>query len=188
MGMIKIINSSSKMAYSLLENLLYWAKNQNASISFYPSQLNLIDLIKEVVDFHEVSAMLKNIMVMTESEHNLQIFADQNMVTTILRNLLSNAIKFTPKNGKVKIITTFDSAYAYINITDTGIGLSKEQMEKLFFSDKEITKGTSGESGTGFGLLLCYEFAQLNKGNITVKSNLEKGSTFILSLPLRAEP
>jgi PAS domain S-box-containing protein len=187
MGMIKIINSSSKMAYSLLENLLYWAKNQNASISFYPSQLNLTDLIKEVVDFHEVSAMLKNIIVMAESEPNLQIFADQNMVTTILRNLISNAIKFTPKNGKVKIVTTSDTAYAYINITDTGIGLSKEQMEKLFFSDKEITKGTSGESGTGFGLLLCYEFAQLNKGNITVKSNLEKGSTFILSLPLRSE-
>ena len=188
LSMIKIINSSSKTAYSLLENLLYWAKNQNSSISFFPSSLVLIDSIKEVVDFHDVSARIKNIMVIIESEPNLQVFADHNMVNTILRNLISNAIKFTSKNGKVKITTSSDSVYAYVSIMDTGIGLSKEQLDKLFFSDKELTKGTSGESGTGFCLLLCNEFAQQNKGSITVKSEVGKGSTFILSLPLREDP
>jgi signal transduction histidine kinase len=187
LGMIKIINSSSKMAYSLLENLLYWAKNQNSSIPFIPSNFLLIDSIKEVIDFHEVSAKLKNIMMITESEPGLHVFADQNMVTTIIRNLISNAIKFTPKNGQVKITTSLDKTNAYVSITDTGIGLSKEQLEKLFIPDKEITKGTSGESGTGFGLVLCYEFAQQNRGRITVKSEVGKGSTFILSLPLHAE-
>jgi signal transduction histidine kinase len=187
MGMVKIINSSSKMAYSLLENLLYWAKNQNASIAFFPIKLNLNDMVKEVADFHEVSARLKNIIINCELEPDLQIFVDQNTVATILRNLISNAIKFTPKNGNVKIVTSSDPVYAYITITDTGVGLSVKQLETLFIPEKEITKGTSGESGTGFGLVLCHEFARLNGGNIIAKSDIGKGSTFILSLPLRAE-
>jgi len=187
MGMVKIINCSSKMAYSLLENLLYWAKNQNASIAFFPIKLNLNDMVKEIIDFHEVSARLKNIIINCELEHDLQVFVDQNTVATILRNLISNAIKFTPKNGNVKIVISSDPVYAYITITDTGVGLSVKQLETLFIPEKEITKGTSGESGTGFGLVLCHEFARLNGGNIIAKSDIGKGSTFILSLPLRAE-
>jgi two-component system, sensor histidine kinase and response regulator len=185
--MIRIINSSSKMACSLLENLLYWGKSQNSTIPFRPSRLNISDLIKEVTDFHEVSAKLKNIMIINDVIQDLFIFADHDMITTILRNLISNAIKFTPKNGEIRITSSVDANMGLIAITDSGLGISKAQLAKLFRSDKEITKGTSGESGTGLGLMLCKEFAVKNGGDILVKSEQRKGSSFILSLPLPPE-
>jgi PAS domain S-box-containing protein len=185
--MIKIINSSSKMAYSLLENLLYWGKSQSSTIQFRPADLNLSDIINEVIEFHNVSAFLKNIAIVNDSPQCIMIFSDIDMVTTILRNLLSNAIKFTPKNGQIQISCTSDSSYAVVTVTDNGIGISPEQLEHLFDADKEIIKGTTGESGTGLGLLLCKEFAVKNGGDILVKSQIEKGSSFILSLPLPAD-
>jgi PAS domain S-box-containing protein len=187
MEMIKIINSSSKLAFSLLENLLYWAKNQNASIPFNPSQINISDMIKEVVDFMEVSAKLKEIKLENESAPDVHVYADHNMITTILRNIISNAIKFTSKKGEITITTSVDNSLAYVTITDNGIGISNEQMNNLFSIDKETSRGTAGESGTGFGLVLCHEFAQHNRGAITVKSIQGKGSSFILSLPLNAD-
>lgn len=187
MEMIRIINSSSKMAYSLLENLLFWGKSQNATIPFRPATLNIADLIKEVADFHEVSAKLKNIVIINEAQYDLSVFADHDMVTTILRNLLSNAIKFTPKNGEIRITSSVEDRFAYVTVVDSGLGISKNQLGKLFKQEKEITKGTSGESGTGLGLVLCKEFALRNGGDIIVKSELRKGSSFILSLPLSPE-
>jgi len=184
--MIRIINSSSKMAYSLLENLLYWGQSQNSTIPFRPSNLNISDVIKEVVEFHEVSAVLKNINIINNTA-DLSVYGDKDMITTILRNLISNAIKFTSKNGEIKILSEVDSTFAYITVSDTGVGISPEQMKALFISTKEIYKGTLGEAGTGLGLILCKEFALKNGGDITVKSEIKKGSSFILSLPLPAE-
>lgn len=184
--MIKIINSSSKMAYSLLENLLYWGKSQSSTIPFNPTELNIGEIIEEVVEFHEVSAVLKEIAIIKNSDPNLKAYADHDMVTTILRNLVSNAIKFTSKNGEIKISSEVDDNYSYITVSDTGIGISPKQIEELFVVNKVIYKGTSGEIGTGLGLILCKEFAVRNGGNILVKSEVKKGSSFILSLPLRA--
>jgi len=185
--MIKIINSSSKTAYSLLENLLYWGKSQNLSIPFRPETFNISVIIKEVVDFHEVSARLKHIEMINNSATDLSVFADRDMVTTILRNLVSNAIKFTHKEGKIVISNSSVEKIGYITVTDSGLGISKTQLNRLFKPTKEISRGTSGESGTGLGLLLCKEFALKNGGDIFVKSEVRKGASFILSLPLPAE-
>jgi PAS domain S-box-containing protein len=185
MEMIKIINSSSKMAYSLLENLLYWGKSQSSSIPFNPAELNIGETIEEVIEFLEVSAVLKEITITNHSDPNLKTYADHDMVTTILRNLLSNAIKFTSKTGQITISSEIDDKFGYITISDTGIGISPKQIEELFVVNKEIYKGTSGEVGTGLGLILCKEFALRNGGDIIVKSEVRKGSSFILSLPLR---
>ncbi len=184
--MLRIINSSSISAYSLLENMLFWAKAQSSAIPCRPVVLNIGDQISEVIDFLEVSAKLKNIVVINEASTSLNVYADTNMVAAILRNLVTNAIKFTNKNGEIRISTTIDAKNAYISIADSGIGMNGEQIRKLFSKDKEIMKGTSGESGTGLGLILCIEFARQNGGNITVKSEVVHGSTFILSLPLPA--
>jgi PAS domain S-box len=187
MEMIRIINSSSKMAYSLLENLLFWGKSQNASIPFRPNELNLSEIIRDVVEFHEVSSKLKNIMLINDTDPDLSVYADQDMVTAILRNLISNSIKFTPKNGEIRITSEVSNTYCMITVTDSGIGIPKTQLKNLFKPGKEIAKGTSGESGTGLGLILCKEFAIQNGGDISVKSEIRKGSSFILSLPLRAK-
>ncbi len=184
--MVSIINSSSKIAYSLLENLLFWAKNQSNTIPCRPSLFIISDQIKEVIDFLEVCAKLKNIPIVNESTTNLIVYSDVNMILAILRNLLSNAIKFTKKNGQICISTTSDEENCYVTISDNGIGMDEQQLKKLFSTDKEIMKGTSGESGTGLGLILSIEFARQNGGTIFAKSELERGSTFILSLPLRS--
>ena len=183
--MVSIINSSSKIAYSLLENLLFWAKTQSNTIPCRPSLFNISELLKEVIDFLEVCAKLKNIPIVNKSTTKLDVYSDINMTSTIIRNLLSNAIKFTKKNGEICISTTYDEKNGYVTISDSGIGMDKQQLKKLFSTDKEILKGTSGESGTGLGLILSIEFAHQNGGTIFAKSELERGSTFILSLPLR---
>jgi len=184
--MVRIINSSSKMAYSLLENLLFWAKTQTNTIPCRASLFNINEQIKEVIDFLEVSAKLKNIVIANESTTYLNVYSDINMTSAILRNLLSNAIKFTKKNGEIRVTTTHDEENGYITIADSGIGMDEQQLKKLFSTDKEIIKGTSGESGTGLGLILSIEFARQNGGTIFAKSEHEKGSTFILSLPLHS--
>jgi PAS domain S-box-containing protein len=186
MEMVKIINSSSKMAYSLLENLLYWAKNENATVQYYPSQLDLSEIVRGVVEFHEVSARLKNINLINSTPSAVFVEGDQNMITTVLRNLLSNAVKFTPKNGTVTVSTEVTPEHTLVTVTDTGIGMTAEQLKKLFTADMEVVKGTSGESGTGLGLKLCQEFARINGGDILVKSEFRRGSSFILSLPSQA--
>lgn len=187
LDMIKIISSSSKTAYSLLENLLYWGKNQNSSIAFHPVRLNISDLIRDVIDFHTVSALIKNIMITDKSKPGIMVYADLDMVTTILRNLLNNAIKFTPKDGRIEITCEVENKFAMITFTDNGIGIPPELMENLFNPNKESIKGTSGESGTGLGLVLCKEFATRNGGDIIVKSEVDQGSSFILSLPLASD-
>lgn len=185
--MISIINSSSKIAYSLLENLLYWGKNQSASIPFNPARLNANEVVSRIIEFQEVSAQLKNIKIINDTPPDSMVYADPDMLTTILRNLLSNAIKFTPKNGEIKITSRDDNKFGIITLSDNGIGIPADQLDKLFKPIKEITKGTTGESGTGLGLLLCKEFAVRNGGDISVKSEVDKGSSFILSLPLPAD-
>ena len=185
--MANIINSSSKMAFSLLENLLYWGKSQSSSIPFRPSALNMSEIITEAIEFQEVSAKLKDIAISNNAVPDLMVFADHEMLTTILRNLISNAIKFTPRNGEIKISSSIEAKFGIITVTDTGIGIAPKQLDELFLPNKEITKGTSGESGTGLGLLLCKEFALKNGGDILVKSEVGKGSSFILSLPLPAD-
>ncbi|HEY4786089.1 MAG TPA: PAS domain-containing sensor histidine kinase [Bacteroidales bacterium] len=184
--MMDIINSSSKMAYSLLENLLYWGKSQSASIPFRPINLNISETSNEVVEFLEVSARLKSISLVNELQPDIIVFADHDMITTILRNLVSNAIKFTPKNGSIKISSNIENEFCIITVTDTGIGISAQKIANLFVAENETTKGTSGESGTGLGLMLCKEFAVKNGGDILVKSEEGQGSSFILSLPLAA--
>ena len=106
------------------------------------------------------------------------------MIKTILRNLLTNAIKFTEKNGQVSIILTSDDTHCIIAVKDTGVGISSENIPKLFAVDsKFVNYGTEAEHGTGLGLLLCKEFIEKHSGTIEVSSTTGEGSTFTVSLP-----
>ncbi len=106
------------------------------------------------------------------------------MLNTILRNLISNAIKFTEVNGKVSIKAIPENNFLQVCVQDNGIGISPKNIEKLFsLSTNESKKGTSGEKGTGLGLVLCKEFIDMNKGEMWVESELQKGSSFYFTLP-----
>jgi len=107
------------------------------------------------------------------------------MVKTIFRNLISNAIKFTPENGTITITATMDDLQVEITVSDTGVGISYENIPNLFRIDTSVsTKGTSNETGTGLGLILCKEFVEKHTGKIWVESEIDKGSKFKFTLPI----
>jgi signal transduction histidine kinase/ligand-binding sensor domain-containing protein len=184
-----MINTSAVQTFRLLENLLDWANSQHGKILFSPVSINFNELLDEEFNVLNDLANGKNIELKSICAGNLIIIADKNMVKTILRNLISNAIKFTHKNGRVEVNAITKNKCVEISVSDNGIGMTKETMEKLFRIDSNLsTRGTENEKGTGLGLFLCKEFVEKHGGKIEVDSENEKGSTFIVSLPLVANP
>ena len=130
------------------------------------------------------NAFQKNISVECEILSDEKVFADESIVNTILRNLLTNAIKFSYPNGKVIVSSKAKGEFLEISISDFGVGIAPNNIEKLFRIDsKFINPGTKNEKGTGLGLILCKEFTELHGGEIRVKSEIGKGSTFTFTLP-----
>jgi signal transduction histidine kinase len=106
------------------------------------------------------------------------------MLNTILRNIISNSIKFTPENGTITIIVHSSENSDEIIVSDTGTGMSQETIDKLFKIDSNYTtEGTSGEKGTGLGLILCKEFVDKHNGKLWVESEVGKGTSIHISLP-----
>lgn len=182
---IKLINDSSSSAYSLLENLLNWARTQTNRIKYNPSNIDLAAIAKEVFQMMSVNAENKNIRLKhPENFSEVYAFADYNMVYTVIRNLTSNALKFTEPGDEVIIYTREKGDRIEVSISDTGLGMSKEEQAKLFRLDEfHTTPGTSGEAGTGLGLIVCRDFILKHGGDIAVESKKGKGSTFKFTLP-----
>lgn len=178
------INRTSKATHGLLEDLLIWSKSQAGKLPFEPLELDLAAIAADVISEKIGNAELKQITIESIIPDNTHIYADKNMLKTILRNLISNAIKFTNRNGKVSIKAAEDSDGTVITVSDTGIGISAEDISKLWNAAKpHTTEGTENESGTGLGLLLCKEFTEKHGGTIEVKSEFGKGTDFIISFP-----
>jgi PAS domain S-box-containing protein len=179
-----ILNDSAKGGYSILLNLLDWSRSQTGLLRINPEKINLKDLIDENISNLELSAANKEINLIYESPEDVYLFADKNMVNTILRNILSNALKFTHKNGSVKVSTNIETENINIFIKDTGIGISQDRIDKLFnLETKNSTPGTEMEQGTGLGLKLSKEFVEKHGGKIFVESVVGKGSIFQITLP-----
>jgi ligand-binding sensor domain-containing protein/signal transduction histidine kinase len=180
------IYNSSRHANELLENLLTWAKMQTKAISFHPEVLNVHSKIIESIDLLEGAYTKKNIKITVVANNEIQIFADANMFSTVFRNILANAIKFTPENGNISVNMVIKEDFCEISVQDSGVGLSEENIQKLFRIDSNhSTLGTNGEKGTGLGLVLCKEFIEKHRGKIWVQSELGKGSQFTFTLPLK---
>ena len=169
----------------MLDNLLYWAKSQmQGEHTLNIEKLNVRRNVLKSFAILKDAAQQKNIILTTTIPEELYVYADQNQVEMILRNLLSNAIKFTPENGTVSVTARRDDAFVAISVTDTGIGMTEAQAEKLFDGNTNAsTIGTNGEKGTGIGLRLSFDFIKNNGGNIAIKSNQGAGSTFTVKLP-----
>jgi len=181
---LELIYKASKRGYSLLENLLEWSRSQTGRLEIKPQEFVLKQSIKECMNLHYSSAEKKFVSLTEQIDDTTKVFADVNMFTTVMRNLISNAIKFTPENGKIDITAIEKETEVQINVSDTGLGVSKESKEKLFRIDvNHSTPGTNQEQGTGLGLILCKEFIEKNKGKIWVESALGEGSIFSFTLP-----
>ena len=182
---IGYIRTSSKIAYNLLDNLLQWSRLQTGRIEVLPSRLNLFTELKSVLGLFASNAVRKKINVINNIDSGLYVTADSNMLNSVLQNLVSNAIKFTGQNGEIKVNADVKDNFVYIKISDNGIGISKEEINKLFKIDNHVSGiGTMQETGTGLGLILCKEMVELNGGTIFAESEKGSGSTFTFTVPL----
>lgn len=178
------INTVSGNIYDLLNNLLDWAKIQTDKFYLSPEIIDLEQTIYKVSTLFKEIAKSKNIELLLDCEERCHVYADQNMVSTVLRNLISNAIKFSHENSKIEIKAKNEIDKVKVTIKDYGIGMLSEDIIKLFRIDINYTTlGTSQERGTGLGLILSKEMIEKNKGEIFVDSDLGKGSTFTFTLP-----
>jgi PAS domain S-box-containing protein len=190
----EVIQLSSKMRdsasnlFGLLNNLLEWSIIKRGVSSFNPQTMSLFPEVQEsTLTFFDL-AQKKQISVFQNISAEEMVFADRNMLRSMIRNLLSNAIKFTPNGGSVTISSkTLDDRSSLISVHDTGIGMNKLIKDSLFKIDETNSrKGTNGELSSGLGLLLCKEFVTRHDGIIWVESTEGVGSTFYIKLPPEA--
>jgi signal transduction histidine kinase/CheY-like chemotaxis protein len=182
----QILNDSAKSGYSILLNLLDWSRSQTGTIRINLQKLNIGKVIDEnIADVH-LNSIDKEISISAEIPEDIQVIADRNMINTVVRNLISNALKFTHRGGKVVISCRLEGNEVYVSVKDNGIGISKENITKLFRIDSKFSKpGTDKETGTGLGLKLSREFVEKLGGRIWVESTENVGSEFIFTIPLQ---
>ena len=183
--LLQILHISSKNVSNLLENLLVWARSQTNKIVYSPEKLDMRNEILKAYEGLEQTAKEKEIEVILEPDSGIPVWADKNMVQTILRNVLSNSIKFTERGGKIKTTTSSAHNFATIEIKDTGIGIDADNLSKVFDIDSKFrNRGTENEMSTGLGLILVKDFVDKNGGTVKIESEPGKGTNVIISLPL----
>lgn len=184
---VSTLHATSRKTLMLLEDTLLWASTTNRKLVFSPSDINLSDLVREVVDILEPIAAVKEIKLTNRSPDTLQAHADKYMFKAILRNLMSNAIKFSNTGGTISVAMAEAENNITVSVTDNGIGIKKNIAETLFsFSSVQTTTGTSGETGSGLGLMLCKSFVEQHGGKIWVNSEENRGTTVSFTIPLKA--
>jgi signal transduction histidine kinase len=176
---------SAENVSGLLENLLIWAQSQLNKIEFKPVKIKLTDALLTSIKGLKQTADSKEIGIRLELNDQLNVWADHNMVQTILRNILSNAIKFTPRGGSVLIKSDVaETNNVYISITDSGVGIEKSALSKIYDITSTLhTTGTEGERSTGLGLILVKDFIERNNGTLTIQSQLGTGTVVTFTLP-----
>lgn len=178
------IHTSAKTVYNLIDNLLQWSRIQTGRIEYQPIKIDLYEEVYRTLELFNSNAITKRIKLINNIELNTYVFADQNMLRSILQNLISNGIKFTKNGGFVKISSKEKANIIYLEITDNGVGIDTKDITKLFRIDSQFSNlGTSNEEGTGLGLILSKELIEKNKGQIWVKSTVKKGTSFFFTLP-----
>ena len=177
------MKKAAEVSHNLLQNLLQWSRSQTGRIDFHPSSLNLKNIVRENLDLVAAIAERKEIKLESKIPDDTFVFADEDMLNTIIRNLISNAIKFTKRNGTIKISSSRIEDIVEVSVADNGIGMNDETRQKLFRIDMtQSSFGTENEAGTGLGLILCKEFVEKNSGQIRVESTPDVGTTFYFTL------
>ncbi|MBI9056687.1 MAG: tetratricopeptide repeat-containing sensor histidine kinase [Labilibaculum sp.] len=174
---------SADNSFELLENLLFWAKNQTSTVSANLQMVDASSIINSNIGLLAELAKIKSIKLFTSSNASVEVYVDWNMINTVLRNLISNAIKFTHKEGSIEIKSEIGEYFVKISVIDNGIGMMPEQIENIY--EGKTTDGTANEKGTGLGITLCRDFLVKNHGQMMVESEVDKGSTFSFIIPRR---
>ncbi len=181
-NLIPELSENANNASLLLYNLLNWSKSQMQSLEPKPTLFDVQEVFEEKVRLVEQRMENKGIELI---DHSLRDFAyaDRSMFEIVVQNLLANALKFCKRGDTITISNHISNGSCIISIADTGIGISKQNIEKLFKSNSFTTVGTNNEKGTGLGLSICKELVELNNGKIWVESTVNVGTTFYVQLP-----
>ncbi len=174
---------SADNSFELLENLLFWAKNQTSTISANLQMVDASSIISSNIGLSAELAKIKSIRLVVTHNPSVEVYIDWNMINTVLRNLISNAIKFTNKGGIIEVKSEIGEYFVKISVIDNGIGMMPDQIENIY--EGKTTDGTSNEKGTGLGITLCRDFLVKNHGEMMVESEVDKGSTFSFIIPRR---
>jgi len=182
---LELMESSIRNLFDLLDNLLQWSKMHTGMLKLEKEEISLNNIIDEIIEIYQQNAMLKNIVLMPDLQSEIKIYASENMLKSIIRNLISNAIKFTSSGGYVKVKASKINNNVEIRVSDTGIGMSEENLKKLFTDEMASLDGTEKEKSSGLGLILVKEFVELHNGKINVTSEEGKGTEFTVILPIK---
>ena len=184
--LIPELSENANNASLLLYNLLNWSKSQMQNLEPNPELFNIQEVFHTKIGLVEPKIEQKRIVLIDESQRDF-VYADKSMVEIVIQNLITNAVKFSRVGDIITISNRDQNGKSLICVEDTGVGMSKENLNKLFKGSNFTTVGTKNEKGTGLGLTICKELVELNKGRIWVESTQNVGSKFYVELP-KAKP
>ncbi|QDO92685.1 tetratricopeptide repeat protein [Formosa sediminum] len=180
--LIPELSENANNASLLLFNLLNWSKSQMESLEPNATLFDIREVVLDKIKLIEHKLADKQIELVDNTLRDF-VYADYSMVEIVIQNLLTNAVKFTKAGDTITISNQINNGKSIISIEDTGIGITQNNLSKLFKSNTFSTKGTKNEKGTGLGLSICKELVDLNHGKIWVESIVNSGSTFFVELP-----
>ncbi len=184
---IVYIQDSSKSMLALVNSMLDWTRLQTGRIKFEPEKLNAREIIESSINTVSGTALKKGVEIENLIEPALHIYGDKNLIIQAFNNLLSNAVKFTKLGDRIIITVNVSQTSHFItfSVKDTGTGIKENNLDKLFSIETKYTsEGTSGEKGSGLGLSLVKDIIEKHGGKIEVKSEFERGTEFIFTLPI----
>ncbi len=180
---LTLLDQRSRNTAELLEDLLQWSRNQFKEVTTDPENLNVAQIADTVFNGVISRADQKSITLKNRVSDDLHVYADPNMLKTILRNLIINGIKFSHQDGEITV-NAESHEEVKISVTDQGVGMDEETVRKVLNKKTTYTtEGTSGEKGSGLGLDLCIDFVEKHNGEIWADSQPGEGTTFMFTLP-----
>jgi len=184
-----IYQSGSRLLYTV-SSIIDYSKIETGFLKPLPREFDIVDTVREFVELHKKFNPDKPVEVNFNSDFETYIvYLDEYMVRSIVSSLISNAFKFTREGKidvKVKIEQKEKEEYAKIIVSDTGIGIPSDKIDLIWKEFYQVSQGVSREfEGQGLGLTIAKKFTEILGGNISVASELNRGSTFVVELPVR---
>ncbi|NDW11595.1 hybrid sensor histidine kinase/response regulator [Bacteroides sp. 214] len=184
--LLTMANQTTEDVFALLDNLLKWTKSQIGKLKVVHQDVDMVEVVQGVIEIFTMVASLKKINVRLVAPEEVAVYADIDMIKTVVRNLLSNAIKFSNENSEVLVTVENREGMVFVSVQDHGCGIADENQTKLLHTDTHFsTFGTNNEEGSGLGLLLCKDFVQKNGGELWFTSKKGEGSIFGFNIPLK---
>ncbi|MBE9519232.1 MAG: tetratricopeptide repeat-containing sensor histidine kinase [Bacteroidetes bacterium] len=177
------LKNSASYSLELLENLLHWSRLEENASHFHPQEIDLSIIVAGCMSLFDETAMIKKISVEKKMEDGVQLKGDRIMLEAIIRNLLSNALKFTNHGGSIIISAKKEKNMILVEVADTGVGMTKEQIDKVMYNGGYTSRGTANEKGAGIGMTLVREFTAIHKGSLDIKSEPGAGTRVNISFP-----